>query len=100
MLHWFEGRQRGLGKEAAQHWLASLRVAGMMESGKSREPWLLDTELGPVTPNTPGVPSLGGEQEGLFVATISGGHPKGNTGVQESRDHADIQSGGMEDCQQ
>lgn len=37
---------RGLGKEATQHWLASLRVTGMMESGQGREPWLLDHRTG------------------------------------------------------
>lgn len=78
MLHRFEGRQRGLGKEAARHCLASLRVAGMLESGKGRVPWLLIMELGQVTLNTPGVQSVGGEQERLFVATISGSRLQSN----------------------
>lgn len=76
MLHRFEGRQRGLGN--ARHCLASLRVAGMLESGKGRVPWLLIMELGQVTLNTPGVQSVGGEQERLFVATISGSRLQSN----------------------
>lgn len=50
----------------------------MLESGKGRVPWLLIMELGQVTLNTPGVQSVGGEQERLFVATISGSRLQSN----------------------
>lgn len=69
---------RGLGRRLPNTGLLPLGslACWSQERAGSHGCWIM--ELVQVTPNTPGVQSLGGEQERLFVATVSGSRLKSN----------------------